>query len=124
MSFSTLSYHARGASVSLYKILVVVRIGGVPSPTRVTVLQLVHKVDFDIQLTLLKKAVFAMALNTRILCDPATVKQSCRPHRDTLGDAGFRSQLRVDLRLGSGFRVITNLIRMSTVGRTLGRVAA
>ena len=66
-------------------------------------------------------------------CDLATLKKSCRPRRDTVGDAvGFAPNCgsvnpkttKRAFRLESGFRVITYLNRMSAVGCTRDSVAA
>ena len=66
-------------------------------------------------------------------CVLATVKKSCRPRRDTVGDAvGFApdrgaANLKTTkraFRLDSGFRVTTHFIRMIAVGCTPDRVAA
>ena len=80
MSFSTLLPTSRVVHLPTRTLIFeVVRIDGVPSPTPVTVHPLVHNALLDLQLTPVKRAVFASALNTRMPCDPATVKKICRP---------------------------------------------
>ena len=79
-----------------------------------------------------RNAAFASALNTRNLCQPATPRNSCRPRRDTVGDAmgctpncGSVSSKTTNSKLEVGFSCeITHLMRTNAVECAPERVVA
>ena len=93
LCLSNLPHHARGASVSPYIDFRSRTLGGVPRPSLVTLLQPIHNVVLVLQLNP-AKTVLASALNMRVRCDPAPIKKSCRPRRDTVGAVVFAPNCR------------------------------
>ena len=116
MSFSTLSHHAPGVSVSPHTDFRSCTRWRCSKPNACDNSATRSQWSSGSPTDPCKKAVFASAVNTRIPCDPATVKKSCRSRRVTVGDAvrfahncgsvNPKTTKRAS-RLESGFRVIT-----------------